>query len=107
MIKIMNLDDKIKYWKQEAIECLDVSGGKKPKNTTKEHAEYLLKACEELEQRLETRPHETIVNCTYQKKDDKLIEILTPLGTDIDDPTGEYTDLFAYLYDNISPLLRQ
>ena len=58
-------------------------------------------------QRLEAGQHETIVNCTYQKKDDKLIEILTPLGTDIDDPTGEYTDLFAYLYDNISPLLRQ
>jgi hypothetical protein len=38
-------------------------------------------------------------------KDDMLLEILAPLGTEIPDPTGEYADLFAYLYDKISPLL--
>ena len=38
-------------------------------------------------------------------KDDILLEILAPLGTEIPDPTGEYADLFAYLYDKISPLL--
>ncbi|HHX70969.1 MAG TPA: hypothetical protein GX708_23335, partial [Gallicola sp.] len=36
-------------------------------------------------------------------KDDMLLEILAPLGTEIPDPTGEYADLFAYLYDKISP----
>ena len=38
-------------------------------------------------------------------KDDMLLEILSPLGTEIPDPTGEYADLFAYLYDKIAPLL--
>lgn len=38
-------------------------------------------------------------------KDDMLLEILAPLGTEIPDPTGEYADLFAYLYDKIAPLL--
>jgi hypothetical protein len=38
-------------------------------------------------------------------KDDMLLEILSPLGTEIPDPTGEYADLLAYLYDKISPLL--
>ena len=39
-------------------------------------------------------------------KDDMLLEILSPLGTEIPDPTGEYADLFAYLYDKISPIIR-
>lgn len=38
-------------------------------------------------------------------KDNILIEILTPIGTNTPDPTGEYSDLFAYLYDKISRLL--
>jgi hypothetical protein len=40
-----------------------------------------------------------------KNKDDMLLEILAPLGTEIPDPTGGYADLFAYLYDKISPLL--
>jgi hypothetical protein len=41
----------------------------------------------------------------HKTKDDLLLEILSPLGTEIPDPTGEYADLFAYLYDKIAPLL--
>ena len=44
-------------------------------------------------------------NREIKTKDDMLLEILAPLGTEIPDPTGEYADLFAYLYDKIAPLL--
>lgn len=40
-------------------------------------------------------------------KDDILIDILSPIGTDIKCPIGKYSDLFAYLYNEIYPLLNQ
>lgn len=46
------------------------------------------------------------LNSEPKTKDDMLLEILSPLGTEIPDPTGEYADLFAYLYDKISPIIR-